>query len=69
MATHTQDVESLDAPVEQQRDLLASAIGEALVKAGMISPNTPLTGPQLLYFLDQLVDHYNELCRSVDVVY
>ncbi|WP_217191124.1 hypothetical protein [Pseudomonas shirazica] len=69
MATHNQNAESLDPPVEQQRDLLASAIGDALVKAGMIAPNTPLTGPQLLHFLDQLVDHYNELCRSVDVAH
>ncbi|MGQ3825650.1 hypothetical protein [Pseudomonas alliivorans] len=69
MATHTQDAESLDPTVEEQRDQLASAIGDALVKAGMIGQNTPLTGPQLLYFLDRLVDHYNELSPPVDVVY
>lgn len=68
MATDTKNAGSFDPSVEQQRDLLASAIGEALVKAEIIGPNTPLTGPQLLYFLDQLVDHYNELCRKVDVV-
>jgi len=67
MATHTQDEEGLDPSVEQQRDLLATAIGDALVKAGFISPNTPLTGPQLLYFLDQLVDHYNELGSKATV--
>ncbi|HCT5751087.1 hypothetical protein [Pseudomonas aeruginosa] len=69
MATQTQDAESLEPTVEQQRDLFAAAIGEALVKAGMISPNTPLTGPQLLYLLDQLVDYYNELDRAAGVVF
>lgn len=68
MATDMNIAGSLDPSVEEQRDLLASAIGEALVKAGMIDPNMPLTGPQLIFFLDQLVDDYNELCSKVDIV-
>lgn len=44
--------------VVNQRDELANAIGEAVVKAGIAGAETPLTGPQLTMLLGNLVDHY-----------
>ncbi|EGT5675384.1 hypothetical protein AGJ34_20680 [Cronobacter dublinensis subsp. dublinensis] len=43
-----------------QRDLLAKAIGEAVVKAGIAAPGFPLTGPQLLMLLDDLTTAFTE---------
>lgn len=37
-----------------QRNLLAEAIGNAAVKAGIIKSGIPLTGPQLLMLVEDL---------------
>jgi hypothetical protein len=65
MTTKIYETEVLEPGVEKQQDILASTIEEALVKAGIISPQPqPLTEFQLIYFLDQMVDHYVELCAA-----
>lgn len=38
-----------------QRNQLAEAIGSAAVKAGIVKPGTPLTGPQLLMLVEDLL--------------
>ncbi|MEQ0217929.1 hypothetical protein ABLV18_27525 [Klebsiella sp. CN_Kp114] len=37
-----------------QRNQLAEAIGNAAVKAGIVKPGTPLTGPQLLMLVEDM---------------
>jgi len=67
MTTHEEQVRSFTDPsvptpasdmepsMESQRDMLAQAIAEAGAKVGIIDPEMPLTGPQLLMVLDDLV--------------
>ncbi|MDF9778979.1 hypothetical protein [Pseudomonas baetica] len=50
--------------VVHERDALASAIGNALVGAGIVNPNLPLTGPELIAALGDLVDHYKVLAGT-----
>jgi hypothetical protein len=47
--------------VVNQRDDLANAIGDAVVKAGIAGAGIPLTGHQLTFLLSNLVDHYVQL--------
>jgi len=46
---------AMEPSMESQRDMLAQAIAEAGAKVGIIDPEIPLTGPQLLMVLDDLV--------------
>lgn len=46
------------AEMTSQRNLLAQAIADAVVKAGTIRANATLDGPQLLQFVDELADDY-----------
>jgi hypothetical protein len=53
MAQQTPEVR-VAIEVERERDLLANAIRSAAVKAGIVDPDAPLTGPQLLMLCDNL---------------
>jgi len=46
----------LDPPVEQQRDMLAQAIRDAAVKAGIARADAGMTGPMLLMLCDDMAD-------------
>lgn len=46
----------LDPPVEQQRDMLAQAIRDAAVKAGIARADADMTGPMLLMLCDDMAD-------------
>ncbi|MHC5194813.1 hypothetical protein ACYSUW_13760 [Pseudomonas frederiksbergensis] len=50
--------------VVHERDALASAIGNALTSAGVVNPNLPLTGPELIAALGDLIDHYKVLAGT-----
>jgi hypothetical protein len=50
--------------VVHERDALGSAIGDALVGAGIVNPDLPLTGPELIAALGDLVDHYKVLAST-----
>lgn len=49
------DVETL-ASAQHQRQLLATALGEVLVAAGMVRADAPMTGPELLMAADTFVN-------------
>lgn len=48
--------QSMDPPIDQQRDMLARAIRDAAVKAGIASADAPMTGPMLLMLCDDLAE-------------
>ncbi|HCF2447067.1 TPA: hypothetical protein NIA45_004736 [Pseudomonas aeruginosa] len=45
---------------QHQAQLMAQALGECFIAAGMIAPGTELTGPQLLALADDLKTHLHE---------
>lgn len=48
----------LDGPVTpEQGQALAEALAKVLVKSGMLADGARLTGPHLLQFADELVEH------------
>lgn len=56
---------NLDPSLEQQRDMFANAIQDAVTRAGIIRKDAgELSGPQLLQFLGDLTDHYIQLCEN-----
>lgn len=57
---------NLDPTPEQQRDIFADAIEDAVKRSGMIRKDAELSGPQLLQFLSELTDHYIQLCESMN---
>lgn len=46
----------LDPSIEQQRDMLARAIRDAAVKAGIARADADMTGPMLLMLCDDMAD-------------
>lgn len=58
---------NLDPTPEQQRDIFAEAIKDAVTKAGIIRKDAgELSGPQLLQFLGDLTEHYIQLCENLN---
>lgn len=55
--------ESLDLieRLEHERNCLAKAIGDAAVQIGIIKNGTPLSGPQLLLLMEDIVRGYNSV--------
>jgi len=51
---------SEESRLRRERDLLGEALGKILVASGMINPDMVLTGPHLLQFGAEYLEHLNE---------
>jgi len=52
-------METSEERLKRERDLLGEALGKILIAAGGISPDMPLTGPQLLLAANDYLEHLN----------
>lgn len=56
------------AQISKERDILATGIAEAAVKAGIYNGEVQTTGPHLLMFLDDMVEYSKHLENELEML-
>lgn len=55
------DLQEENDRLKHERDCLAKAIGDAAVEIGIVKDGAPLSGPQLLLLMKDIVRGYNSV--------
>lgn len=62
------ELEKENSSLKNHRDLLANTLGKCIIASGIVRENIVLSGPELIFFGEDLVQMLEKICQKMSTI-